>query len=128
MSEKLDLGSVEIPLSEGIVWADKYRKSIQTEEGRKKQVDGYLIPLESLKLVMDQDIQAVRAYKGINKAGEQTLILVGAKWDAEKQIYVDVFKDKKGDGVEDGDDDDPLVYDGTRPVPPYGDPESPLNP
>ncbi|WET01472.1 hypothetical protein [Flavobacterium sp. YJ01] len=125
MSEKLDLGSVEIPLSEGIVWADKYRKSIQTEEGRKKQVDGYLIPLESLKLVMDQDIQAVRAYKGINKAGEQTLILVGAKWDAEKQIYVDVFKEEKGDGVEGG---VPLVYDGTRPVPPYGDPESPLNP
>ncbi|MBB4804262.1 hypothetical protein HNP37_004349 [Flavobacterium nitrogenifigens] len=126
MSQKLDLGSVVITLTEGIQWADKYRKDMTTEEGRKKQVDGYLIPLESLKLVMDQDIQAVRAYKGINKAGEQTLILVGAKWDAEKGIYVDVFKEEKGEeGVEGG---VPLVYDGTRPVPPYGDPESPLNP
>lgn len=124
MSQKLDLGSVVITLAEGIKWADKYRKDMTTEEGRKKQVDGYLIPLESLKLVMDQDIQAVRAYKGINKAGEQTLILVGAKWDAEKEIYVDVFKEEKGEGVEGG---IPEVYDGTRPVPPYGDPNSPLN-
>lgn len=125
MSEKLDLGSVEIPLTEGIVWADKYRKSIQTEEGRKKQVDGYLIPLETLKLVMNQDIQAVRAYKGINKAGEQTLIFVGAKWDAKEGIYVDVFK---SEGLEGGVEGDSVVYDGARPVPPYGDPNSPLNP
>lgn len=125
MSEKLDLGSVEIPLSEGIVWADKYRKSIQTEEGRKKQVDGYLIPLQTLKLVLNQDIDAVRAYKGINKAGEQTLIFVGAKWDAKEGIYVDVFK---SDGVEGGEEEGSVVYDGARPVPPYGDPNSPLNP
>ncbi len=127
MSEKLDLGSVEIPLSEGIVWADKYRKSIQTEEGRKKQVDGYLIPLQTLKLVMNQDIDAVRAYKGINKAGEQTLIFVGAKWDAKEGIYVDVFKTEGLEGGE-GEEEGSVVYDGARPVPPYGDPNSPLNP
>jgi len=126
MSQELDLGSVVIPLTEGIVWADKYRKEKLTEEGRKKHVDGYLIPIQSLKLVMDQDIQAVRAYKGINQAGEQTLVLVGAQWDNEKKIYVDVFKDGKGDGEVGG--GVPLVYDGTRPVPPYGDPDSPLNP
>jgi len=125
MSEKLDLGSVEIPLSEGIVWADKYRKSIQTEEGRKKQVDGYLIPLQTLKLVLNQDIDAVRAYKGINKAGEQTLIFVGAKWDAKEGIYVDVFK---SEGIEGSEEEGSVVYDGARPVPPYGDPNSPLNP
>ncbi|AXB55112.1 hypothetical protein [Flavobacterium fluviale] len=126
MSEELNLGSVEIPLSEGIVWADKYRRDAETEEGRRrKKVDGYLIPLETLKLVLDQDIEAVRAYKGINKAGEQTLIFVGAKWDAAKQIYVDVFKTE---GSEEGVEGVPVVYDGARPVPPYGDPDSPLNP
>lgn len=125
MSQELDLGSVEIALSEGITWADKYRKSVQTEEGRKKQVDGYLIPLQTLKLVLDQDIQAVRAYKAINNAGEQTLVFVGAKWDAKKGIYVDVFKSVGG---EEGSNDDSVVYDGARPVPPFGDPNSPLNP
>lgn len=126
MSEKLNLGSVEIPLTEGIVWADKYRRDAETEEGRRrKKVDGYLIPLETLKLVLDQDIEAVRAYKGINKAGEQTLIFVGAKWNAAKQIYVDVFKTE---GSEEGVGGVPVVYDGARPVPPYGDPDSPLNP
>jgi|GEM_PF-489655 len=126
MSEKLNLGSVEIPLSEGIVWADNYRKDSETEEGRRrKKVDGYLIPLETLKLVLNQDIDAVRAYKGINKAGEQTLIFVGAKWDSKEEIYRDVFK---MEGDEGGVEGEPVVYDGTRPVPPYGDPNSPLNP
>ncbi|MNE31076.1 hypothetical protein D3C80_1246240 [compost metagenome] len=73
-------------------------------------------------MVLNQDIQAVRAYNGINNEGEQTLIFVGAKWDPEKKIYVDVFKN---DGLLTGED---VVYDGARPVPPYGDPESPLNP
>lgn len=122
MNEELNLGSIKIPLSEGIVWADNYRRDFQTEEGRRKKVDGYLIPVETLKLVLDQDIQAVRAYKAINNTGEQTLIFVGAVWDATEKIYKDVFKNN---GVE---NDEAMVYDGSRPVPPYGDPNSPLNP
>ncbi|KAF2081422.1 MULTISPECIES: hypothetical protein [Flavobacterium] len=122
MSEELNSESIRISLSEGITWADKYRKDTGIEEGKRKKVDGFLIPLETLKLVLDQDIQAVRAYNGINNDGEQTLIFVGAKWDPEKRIYVDVFKN---DGLFTGGD---VVYDGARPVPPYGDPDSPLNP
>lgn len=122
MNEELSLENIEISLSEGIKWADKYRKDTGIEEGKRKKVDGFLIPVETLRMVLNQDIQAVRAYNGINNEGEQTLIFVGAKWDPEKKIYVDVFR---SDGLEMGGD---VVYDGARPVPPYGDPESPLNP
>ncbi|KFF04076.1 hypothetical protein [Flavobacterium reichenbachii] len=121
MSEKI-FGSVEIPLSEGTLWADKYKKASGLEEDGKKKVCGYLIPLETLKLVLDQDIDAVRAYKGINNAGEQVLMFVGTKLDPETGIYRDVFK--TGQQLKSGDGD--VVYDASRPCPPYGDPESPM--
>jgi len=122
MSEKLNLGSVEIPLSEGQKWAKRYKGASGSDEEGIKKVCGYLIPLETLKLVLDQDIDAVRAYKGINNAGEQILMFVGTKYDPKTGIYRDVFK--SGVDLESGDGD--VVYDATRPVPPYGDPESPM--
>ncbi|KAF2506456.1 hypothetical protein [Flavobacterium foetidum] len=125
MSKDLqNLGSVEIPLSEGIEWAKKYRDAPkETEEGKGK-VNGYLIPLATLKLVLEQDIDAVRAYKGINNAGEQILMFVGTKLDPETGIYRDVFF--PGTGVEAKSNDGSVVYDATRPCPPNGDPESPM--
>lgn len=125
MSEKLNFGSVEIPLSEGVEWTKKYRDSKElAEEGKK--VTGYLIPLDALKLVLDQDIDAVRAYKGINNAGEETLLFVGTKFDPETGIYKDVFNDSTNTASrgEEGE----VVYDTSRPVPPFGDPSSPLGP
>jgi hypothetical protein len=126
MSEKQNLGSVEVPLTEGVTWAKKYHKAPASDEEGDKKVDSYLIPLETLKLVLDQDISAVRAYKGINNAGEQVLMFVGTKFDPKTGIYRDVFKT----GTEEGKYDLPtdVVYDATRPSPPNGDPESPLYP
>ncbi|WP_428229763.1 hypothetical protein [Flavobacterium sp.] len=117
---KENLGSVEVALTEAKVWVDKYRKAPAENEEGKKKVDAYLIPLESLKLVLDQDIDAVRAYKGINNAGEQVLLFVGTKLDKKTGIYRDVFK--SGSEFE----NDAVAYDATRPCPPNGDPESPL--
>lgn len=116
-----NLGSVEVALSTAKVWVDKYRKAPALEEDGRKKIDAYLIPLQTLKLVLDQDIDAVRAYKGINNAGEQVLLFVGTKLDKATGIYRDVFK--SGNGVE---NDGPVTYDATRPCPPNGDPESPL--
>lgn len=124
MKDELEnLGGVEIKLSEGIKWAAKYRTGVtEDEDEAKKKIDGYLIPLATLNQVLDQQIDAVRAYKGINNAGEQVLMFVGAVLDPKTGIYRDVFK--KGITAEnDGED---VVYDSTRPCPPYGDPESPL--
>ncbi|TDW47417.1 hypothetical protein EV144_105444 [Flavobacterium sp. 270] len=123
MAEKENFGSVEISLSEGIVWADKYKKAPGLDEDGKKKINAYLIPLETLKLVLDQDIDAVRAYKGINNAGEQVLMFVGTKLDPKTGIYKDVFKTSSLGGSE---GDGAVLYDASRPCPPYGDPESPL--
>ncbi|WP_264525087.1 MULTISPECIES: hypothetical protein [unclassified Flavobacterium] len=127
MSEEKNLGSVEVSLAVGQEWARKFRKA--KIDGREK-VDAYLIPIESLKLVMDQDIDAVRAYVGINNAGEQNLMLVGTKRDPKTGIYVDVFKQQQSltgartAGEGEGED---VLYDASRPCPPYTDPNSPMN-
>ncbi|MCI9846971.1 hypothetical protein [Flavobacterium pectinovorum] len=123
MSGKLNFGSVEIPLSEGAEWTKKYRDSKEvTGEGK---ITGYLIPLDALKLVLDQDIDAVRAYKGINNAGEETLIFVGTKLDPETGIYRDVFRSGANETAKTT-AGGAVVYDTSRPVPPFGDPASPL--
>lgn len=124
MNDESNFGPVEITLAEGITWADNYRKDPKADEDVKKKVDGYLIPVESLNLVLKQGVDAVRAYKGINKKGAQTLILVGTKLNKETGVYEDIFND----GTTEECANAPVVYDGTRPVPPYGDPDSPLNP
>lgn len=124
MSEEKKLGSVEVSLAVGQEWARKFRKS---EEGKGK-VDAYLIPLESIKLVLDQDIDAVRAYVGINNAGEQNLMLVGTKLDPKTGIYVDVFKQQQAAaGARTAGDGEEVLYDASRPCPPYTDPNSPMN-
>jgi hypothetical protein len=120
MAETNFPGKIEISLSVGKEWAKKYRDSKEDEV--KNKVDAYLIPLESLKLVLNQDIDAVRAYKGINDDGEQILMFVGTKLDEKTGIYVDVFPNEGNADATTG----AVVYDGTRPCPPFGDPESPL--
>jgi len=123
MSEFKNLGSVEIPLAEGEQWAKNYREKGLGDVDGKKKVTGYLIPLETLKLVLAQDIDAVRAYKGINNAGEQILMFVGTKLNEETGIYEDVFVNGSGLHLR---APEPIIYDATRPVPPYGDPNSPM--
>ncbi|OXG04518.1 hypothetical protein BC749_10819 [Flavobacterium araucananum] len=122
MAEEKNLGTVEVKLAVGQQWVKNYRNKKEEDNGKKK-INAYLIPLESIKLVLDQDIDAVRAYVGINTAGEQNVMLVGAKFDPKTGIYVDVFKKALG-AENDGSD---VVYDASRPCPPYDDPDSPMN-
>jgi hypothetical protein len=122
MTEEKFPGKIEITLPTAQTWVKKY-KAPKAEDNSKK-VDAYLIPLESLQLVLNQQIDAVRAYKGINDAGEETLMFVGTVLDSKTGIYVDVFPNGIGN-AESGDTE--IVYDGSRPCPPYGDPNSPMN-
>jgi hypothetical protein len=114
------LGSVEVSLSVAETWTANYRKASAEQDELGKKTGAYLIPLETLKSVLANPIDAVRAYKAINNAGEQVLVFVGTKLD-EKGIYRDVFF--SGDTIENSES---VVYDATRPCPPYGDPTSPL--
>lgn len=118
MAEEKFPGKIEIGLSTGTKWAKKFRDS-KTEEAKK--IEAYLIPLESLEAVLKlketKKIDAVRAYVGINELGEQNLMFVGAKLDVSTGIYKDVF----GEGAE-SIEEGSVVYDGSRPCPPFGDP------
>lgn len=115
-------GKIQITLPTAQEWVKKYKQP--KLEAKSKKVDAYLIPLESLQKVMDQKIDAVRAYKGINELGEETLMLVGTVLNATTGIYEDVFPSTSNTAKL---TEEPLVYDGGRPCPPYGDPNSPMN-
>lgn len=116
-----NLGGVEVELAVAKNWTANYRKAGKEEQEAEKKTDAYLIPLATLKAVLENPVDAVRAYKGINAAGEQILIFVGTKKD-EKGIYRDVFF--PANEIEDAGF---VTYDATRPCPPYGDPASPLS-
>lgn len=125
MAEEKFPGKIEISLSKAKEWVERFRDS-KTNEANK--INAYLIPLESLEAVLKLKetlkIDSVRAYVGINDSGEQNLMFVGAKLDAATGVYKDVF----GGAVEKNVEDETVVYDGSRPVPPFGDPQSPMNP
>lgn len=124
MAEEKFPGKIEIQLSTGETWARKYRDSKDDEI--KKKINAYLIPIESLEAVLKLKdtlaIDAVRAYIGVNDLGEQNLMFVGAKLDPKTGVYKDVFA--LGD---DSVSDSEVVYDGSRPCPPFGDDDSPMN-
>ncbi|BDU23291.1 MULTISPECIES: hypothetical protein [unclassified Flavobacterium] len=113
MNEEAFPGPIRVPLSTAKEWEKKYDDDT-TVEDRAKKVKSYLIPRESLELVLKLNTEAVRAYIGINDDNEKTLLFVGAKYDEKTGKYVDVYG--PGDGVENGGD---VVYDGSRPSPPF---------
>jgi hypothetical protein len=122
MSEEKFPGKIEITLPTAQGWVKKYKEP--KLEAKSKKIDAYLIPLESLQKVMDQKIDAVRAYKGINELGEETLMFVGTVLNASTGIYEDVFPSTSETAKL---TEEQVVYDGSRPCPPYGDPNSPMN-
>jgi hypothetical protein len=121
---KLKMGDTKIPLATAQAWVKKW-KALKNDASRKR-IDSYLIPSQNLALVLAQDIDAARAYVGINDKGEETLMLVGTKWDEAKQIYVDMIP-----GYLCTDEESVMpagIYDFTEPVPPgKPDPDSPMN-
>jgi hypothetical protein len=124
MSEEKRPKEIEITLPTAQEWVRKYKETTLAAESRSQKVEGYLIPIESLQLVMKHKIDAVRAYIGINEEGDQALMLVGTRLNPKTGIYEDVFpKTANSAGAKEAE----IVYDGTVPCPPNGDPNSPMN-
>lgn len=115
---------VWVELSTAEVWTKKYRDSSVVEEP-KNRINAYLIPSKALEGVLKLGTEAVRAYIGINDKNEKTLMFVGATYNEETKIYEDVFPEAISVGREEA-GTEPVVYDTSRPCPPYGDPNSPL--
>ncbi|QZK90536.1 hypothetical protein K5V07_08530 [Flavobacterium sp. CHNK8] len=114
---------IEVSLQTAEKWTKAYRGNQELEDANKK-VNAFLIPRESLEAVLALKTDAVRAYIGINDKKEKTLLFVGANKD-EKGIYRDVFGTSQVE--KDGNlGEESVVYDFSRPCPPNGDPDSPL--
>ncbi|SEP36306.1 hypothetical protein SAMN05444671_0359 [Flavobacterium sp. CF108] len=117
MSEEIFPGPIQIPLATAEVWEKRYVDDT-TIETRENKVKSFLIPRESLEKVLALETDAVRAYLGINDQKEKTLLFVGAQYDKETGKYVDVYGHSSSqlNRVESAEE---VVYDGTRPSPPY---------
>lgn len=117
MSEETFPGPIKVTLPVAKEWEKRYDDDTSVED-REKKVKSFLIPRESLELVLKLDTTAVRAYLGINEKNEKTLLFVGAQYDPKTKQYYDVYGPPPGVDECEG-DPIPLVYDGTRPSPPF---------
>ncbi|KDC44844.1 hypothetical protein, partial [Pseudoalteromonas fuliginea] len=79
----------------------------------------FLIPKDDLTQVLAQGVDAVRAYIGVDENNVEKLMIVGTKYDAATDTYVDMLPEKSAEGGN--------IYDFTRPCPPSCDSGSPLN-
>ncbi len=115
----------EITLETAERWVKKWKESIPELEKNKK-VNSYLIPKYNLEKVLEQGIDAARAYVGINDLGEETLMIVGTKYDAKTDTYLDMLPRTVSCNIPEAEDGE--IYDFTEPSPPYkGDSSSPLH-
>ena len=124
MNEETFPGPIQVSLAKAKEWEKKYHGDTTLAESKKKAI-AFLIPRESLEKVLELNTEAVRAYIGINDQDEKTLLFVGAKLDKETGKYIDVYGQSSAlqrtaiEGTEETGDTEEVVYDGTRPSPPY---------
>ncbi len=113
------------PNSISLKTAQKWAKRWSKKEGnynKHHRLNAFLIPKEDLLEVLAEGVDAVRAYIGVDDNNVEKLMIVGTKFDAETNTYVDMIT-VGVDGVTQGEDD---IYDFTRPCPTACDPDSPL--
>jgi excinuclease UvrABC helicase subunit UvrB len=108
-----------ITLAEAIHWTARWRKKAG-DFNKHHELYGFVIPKKDLQEILTEDVDAVRAYIGMDDENNGKLILVGAKYDdTEIDMLSDMLPEKswfRGN-----------IYDFTRPCPPACDYESPLN-
>lgn len=118
MNEKPFPEPIQVPLAVAKEWEKRYQDDTTVEDNKNK-VKSFLIPRDSLETVLQLNTEAVRAYIGINDQKEKTLLFVGAKLDKETNQYVDVYGPPATQNNAKAGDSGDVVYDGTRPSPPY---------
>ncbi|TDE27805.1 hypothetical protein E0I61_13930 [Flavobacterium ranwuense] len=110
-----------IPLIEAQRWAKRWAKK-EGNYNKHHELHAFLIPKVDLIEVLAEDVDAVRAYIGIDDHGVEKLMIVGTKYDPVTKIYVDMITVGVGNATAEQDD----IYDFTRPCPTDCDPSSPL--
>lgn len=110
-----------ITLEDAKKWAARWRKEEGTYNAHH-ELKAFLIPKVDLLEVLAEDIDAARAYIGIDDDGVERLMIVGTKYNPKTDVYVDMITQPEKDGVLlDGD-----IYDFTQPCPSTCDIDSPL--
>ncbi|MGO4773826.1 hypothetical protein ACEN2I_19410 [Flavobacterium sp. W22_SRS_FK3] len=118
MAEEKFPGPIEIPLAIAKEWEKRFNDDTTVEDPKAK-VKAFLIPRESLEKVLELKTEAVWAYIGINDNKEKTLLFVGGELDPETGKYINVYGSSNLQQNKSADADDSVVYDGSRPSPPY---------
>ena len=124
MTEEDTSPNVAVPLKTAAIWTKNHRDNLELE-GSNKKVNSYLIPKETLEMVLKLKTSKIRAYIGLNDKKENTLIFVGAELEEGTNTYRDVFG---SEFLGSDTDESSVVYDFSEPSPPAkGDELSPLN-
>lgn len=113
MSKKVNV----IDLPTAMSWAKKWRK-VEGTYNAHHEVHAFLIPKVDLEEVLAQGVDAVRVYLGVDEENVEKLMIVGTKYDAATDIFVDMTPNAYPKGN---------IYDFTMPCPPVCDPKSSLN-
>lgn len=114
MAEENIPQNVAVPLKTASQWTKNHRDIVETKDQGKK-VNSYLIPRETLEMVLKLNTTKVRAYIGLTDKNENTLIFVGAALEQGSTVYRDVFGTLL---LGSGTDDPTVVYDFSEPSPP----------
>lgn len=99
-------------------WAKRWRQEEGTYNSHH-ELHAFLIPKVDLTELLDENVDAVRAYIGVDDDNVEKLMMVGTKYDEVTDIYVDMLPNRV---IASGN-----IYDFTRPCPSFCDPTSELN-
>lgn len=109
-----------ISLQEAKRWSKRWSKQ-EGDYNKHHHVHAFLIPKIDIQEVLTEGIDAVRAYIGVDDNGKEKLMIVGTKYDATTNTYMDLISNsvESENTPED-------IYDFTEPCPSACDPESPM--
>lgn len=112
--------NTKISLATAKKWTAKWRKA-EGDYNKHHKCNGFLIPLEDFKGIIAEQPTAVaaRAYIGVDENDVEKLMFVGVDANGKDMLpkKLDELDDGKGNGI----------FDFSQPVPPFGDPDSPLD-
>lgn len=113
-----------ITLEEAKCWAARWRQ-LEGDYNKHHELKAFLIPKVDLLEVLEEGIDAARAYIGIDDDGVERLMIVGTKYDPKTDTYVDMITETSNKSEVsaqiNGD-----IYDFTQPCPTTCDIDSPL--
>lgn len=119
-SQKLGTTVNAIPLPTAKKWANRWSKKEGSYNNHHK-VKAFLIPKADLLEVLSEEVDAVRAYIGIDDNNTEKLMIVGTKLNPVTGVYEDMITVGVGNGSAPDD-----IYDFTSPCPSVCDPKSPM--